>query len=54
VGGGSKRNFFSSPVLKVCRQCPLLLVVEVCLREGKALGSKEKGKVSLVGCGFYY
>jgi hypothetical protein len=32
-----------SPVLKVPRQCPLVLPVEVRLREGKALGS-EKGK----------
>jgi hypothetical protein len=30
------------PALKVPRQCPLFLLVEICLREGKALES-EKG-----------
>jgi hypothetical protein len=41
-GGGNERNiFFLSLVLKVPRQCPLILLVEVCLREGEALGSKE-------------
>jgi hypothetical protein len=29
--------------LKVPRQCPFVLLVEVCLREDKALGS-EKGR----------
>jgi hypothetical protein len=38
---GQKKTIFS-PVLKVSRQCPLVLLVEVRLREGKALGS---GKV---------
>jgi hypothetical protein len=32
------------PVLKVSRQCPLVLLIEEKLREGKTLGS-EKGKV---------
>jgi hypothetical protein len=31
------------PALKVPRQCPFVLLVEVRLKEGKALGS-EKGK----------
>jgi hypothetical protein len=36
--GGKARNFFfQSPVLKVPRQCPLVLLVEVCLRKGKGL-----------------
>jgi hypothetical protein len=39
VGGGGARNYFS-PVLKVPRQCSLVLLVEVCLREGGALGSE--------------
>jgi hypothetical protein len=30
-----------SPALKVPRQCPLVLLVEVRLGEGKALGSEE-------------
>jgi hypothetical protein len=29
------------PALKVPRQCPLVLPVEVWLRQGKALGSEE-------------
>jgi hypothetical protein len=35
------------PALKVPRQCPLFLLVEVHLREGKALGSE---KVKGLGC----
>jgi hypothetical protein len=42
-GGGKKSKLFSS-VLKVPRQCPFVLLVEVCLRKGEALGSEE-GKV---------
>jgi hypothetical protein len=38
---GKKNNF--SSVLKIPRQCPLFLLVEVLLREVKALGS-VKGK----------
>jgi hypothetical protein len=35
-------------VLKVPRQCPLVLLVEVCLREGEVSGSEaDKG----LGCG---
>jgi hypothetical protein len=40
-----RKNF---PVLKAPRQCPLVLLIEVRLTEGKALGSEE-GKV--LGCG---
>jgi hypothetical protein len=39
------------PVFKAPRQCPLVLLVEEYLREGKALGS-EKGKV--LGSGHCY
>jgi hypothetical protein len=35
--GGGGEHFFP-PVLKVPRQCPLVLLVEVCLRESKAFG----------------
>jgi hypothetical protein len=35
---GREKRF---PALKVPRQCPLGLLVEVRLREGKALGSEE-------------
>jgi hypothetical protein len=38
-------------VLKVPRQCPLVLLAKVRLREGKALGSEE-GEV--LGCGYFY
>jgi hypothetical protein len=38
-------------VLKVPRQCPFVLLVEVCLRKGKALGSEE-GKA--LGSGISY
>jgi hypothetical protein len=38
--GGGKKHFCLSPVLKVPKQCPLALVVEVCLTEGEALGSE--------------
>jgi hypothetical protein len=38
--GGGQFFFFKSPVLKVRRQCPLALLVEVCLREGEALGGE--------------
>jgi hypothetical protein len=37
---GGKANF---PAWKISRQYPVVLVVKICLREGKALGS-EKGK----------
>jgi hypothetical protein len=37
--------------LKVPRQCPLVFLVDVSLREGKAVGS-EKGKV--LGSGLCY
>jgi hypothetical protein len=30
-----------SPVLKFPRQCPPVLLVEVCLREGEVLGSEK-------------
>jgi hypothetical protein len=33
---------FFPPVLKVPRQCPLVLLAEVRLREGKGLGSEKK------------
>jgi hypothetical protein len=39
-GRGGGRNIFS-PVLKVPRQCPLVLPIEVCLRVGNALGTLE-------------
>jgi hypothetical protein len=48
VGGGKK---IFCPVLKVPRYCPLVLLVAVSLREGKALGSK-KGKE--LECGLCY
>jgi hypothetical protein len=48
VNGGKK---IFSPVLKVPRQCPHALLVEVRLREGKAYGS-ENGK--RLGCGLCY
>jgi hypothetical protein len=37
--GGGKKHF--APVLKVPRQCPFVLLVEVLLREGEALGSEK-------------
>jgi hypothetical protein len=37
--GVGARNIFSS-VLKVPRQCPFVLLIEVCLREGEALASE--------------
>jgi hypothetical protein len=43
------RNNNNCPALKVPRQCPLVLLVEIHLREGNSLGS-EKGKV--LGSGF--
>jgi hypothetical protein len=57
VEGGSERDYFKGrghrncPGLKVPRQCPLILLVEVRLREGKALGS-EKGEG--LKCGLCY
>jgi hypothetical protein len=39
------------PVLRVHRQCPLVILVKLRLRQGKALGSEE-GKVS--GSGHCY
>jgi hypothetical protein len=48
-GGLEKHS--SSPVLKIPRQCPLVLLVEENLRQGKALGSvKGKG----FGCRLCY
>jgi hypothetical protein len=44
---GGQKHF---PALKVPRQCPLALLVEVCLRESKALGSE---KVKLLGSGLF-
>jgi hypothetical protein len=38
---GEEKETFFSPVLKVPRQCPLVLLVEICLREGKAFGTLE-------------
>jgi hypothetical protein len=38
-GGVGKKYFY--PVLKAPRQCPLVILVEVHLREGKALGSQK-------------
>jgi hypothetical protein len=35
-----REKHFLSPILKVPRQCPLVLLVEVCLTEGEALGSE--------------
>jgi hypothetical protein len=39
------------PALKVPRQCPFFLLIEVDSREGKSLGSKEGEGL---GCGFCY
>jgi hypothetical protein len=44
-------TYFSSLVFKVPRKCPLVLLIKICLREDKALGS-EGSKV--LGSGFYY
>jgi hypothetical protein len=49
AGGGSERRYiwgerqeiFFPPVLKVPRQCPLILLVEVHLRECEALRSEK-------------
>jgi hypothetical protein len=41
VGLGTKTNTTFNKVLKVLRKCPLVLLVQLCLREGKALGSKK-------------
>jgi hypothetical protein len=35
------RNIIFSQVSKVPRQCPLALLVEVCLNEDKAVGSEK-------------
>jgi hypothetical protein len=48
VVGGSEKHYIKrgessvlfSPVLKVPRQSPFVLLVQVCMREGKALGSE--------------
>jgi hypothetical protein len=53
-GGEQEKRFFFPPGCKVSRHCPLILLVEVRLGEGKALGNDEKGKVLHVGCGFYH
>jgi hypothetical protein len=42
--GGKGRSISYSPALKLPRPCSLILLVNVSLREGKAVGS-EKGKV---------
>jgi hypothetical protein len=34
VGGGEQKQF---PALEVPRQCPFVLLVEACLRKGKAV-----------------
>jgi hypothetical protein len=34
-------TFFNSPVFNIPRQCPLVLLLEVYLREGKAPGSEK-------------
>jgi hypothetical protein len=54
-GRGNKRRYIYGgrkicPALKVPTLCPIFLLVEVSLREGKALGS-EKCKV--LGLGLY-
>jgi hypothetical protein len=54
-GGSSERHIFgrqkSFHKLKVPRQCPIFLLVEVRLKEGKVLGSEEgKGLGSGVYC----
>jgi hypothetical protein len=41
-GGRGQKHFFP-PALKAPRQCPLVLLVEIRLRKGKALG-REEGK----------
>jgi hypothetical protein len=38
---GGKAFCFYSPVLKVPRQCPLLFLVEVCVREDDAFRSEK-------------
>jgi hypothetical protein len=38
VGGKEQKKF---PVFKVPRQCPFVLLIEVCSRESKTLGSEE-------------
>jgi hypothetical protein len=48
IKGGGHKNCLD---LKVPRQCPLVLLIEVRLRKGKALGS-ERGK--MLGCGLHY
>jgi hypothetical protein len=55
-GGGNERHYIlggqkSFPALKVLRQCPLVLLVEVSLTLGKDL-KNEKGKV--LGFGLSY
>jgi hypothetical protein len=39
IYGGGTRKTFCSPLFKVPRQCPLVPLVEVRLKEGKASGS---------------
>jgi hypothetical protein len=36
-----EREIFMSPALKFPRQCPLVLLAEICLREGEALGNDK-------------
>jgi hypothetical protein len=38
---GERNNFLLSRVLRAPRQCPLLLLVEIYLREGEDLGSEK-------------
>jgi hypothetical protein len=46
-----ERKTFFPPVSKVPRQCPLVLLVKVNLRQAKALGSEEGEGL---GSGFFY
>jgi hypothetical protein len=46
-----EETFGIFPALKASRECPLLLDVKVCLREGKVFGSEEG---AVMGSGLYY
>jgi hypothetical protein len=39
-GGVGEQEIFLPPVLKVPRECPLVLLVALCLREREASGNK--------------
>jgi hypothetical protein len=39
--GLSKKKILFPPVPKVPRQCPLALMIHVCLSEGKSVGSER-------------